>query len=180
MKPSSPSYASMALLSLTLLALVGFVIACGDSGTSTSADLAPVVQPTSGVTALAGSPSAFTPGPGGGDREPPAALVEACAGISVGSVCSFVGREGNNVAGTCSEGRGDSGVVLCRPNDRPDRGDGPSREERRAMATAACTELTAGVSCTIDGENHSIAGTCRTPPEGESLFCVPDERRREP
>ncbi len=57
---------------------------------------------------------------------PPPEAVEACVGVNEGMECSFVGRRGEEIVGTCEMLGGDLG---CLPEDaprRPRRGGGDS------------------------------------------------------
>ncbi|HUL95051.1 MAG TPA: hypothetical protein VLT89_03510 [Usitatibacter sp.] len=73
-------------------------------------------------------------GPGGGPHHgPPPEAIEACSGKTSGATCSFMGREGHQVSGTCfsppPKGDGSSGAkpadapkgpppMACRPEQR--------------------------------------------------------------
>lgn len=54
-------------------------------------------------------------------RKPPRQAMEACENASNGDTCSFEGREGESVSGTCHRPPGDTSKPLaCRPNDAPE------------------------------------------------------------
>ena len=76
-------------------------------------------------------------GPGGGDKPhgPPPEAIAACKGKSADAGCSFTGREGNNLTGTCfappareGNGAGKSGggerPLACRPAKGGGQGSG--------------------------------------------------------
>ena len=58
-------------------------------------------------------------GPGGGGRPhcPPAAAFEACSDAGDGDACSFTGRRGEEVTGTCAAL--DDGSAVCVPEGAP-------------------------------------------------------------
>ncbi len=56
-----------------------------------------------------------------GDRpRPPREAIDACADVEPGGTCSFEGRRGEDVVGTC-ESLGD--VVACKPEGGPPGGE---------------------------------------------------------
>ena len=54
----------------------------------------------------------------GGMRRPPREAVEACRAAAEGDTCSFQGRRGRKVTGTCRSGPMGNRLA-CRPNRRP-------------------------------------------------------------
>lgn len=59
----------------------------------------------------------------GGPHGPPPDAIEACAELSEGAACSFAGRHGDTLQGSCVvDERGSSGLA-CLPADAPDRKD---------------------------------------------------------
>lgn len=42
-------------------------------------------------------------------------LVEACSGKAAGDACSWTGRKGRTIEGTCKEGHKDSKKLMCHP-----------------------------------------------------------------
>ncbi len=79
-------------------------------------------------------------GPGGGHRGPPPEAIEACKSKAAGAACTFVGRQGEQLTGTCfqppsrPEGapsgqgaqgqQGQSRPMACRPNRGGPQGQG--------------------------------------------------------
>jgi len=64
-------------------------------------------------------------GPGGGRPHcPPAAAFEACSGAGDGDACSFAGRQGEEVTGSCAAL--DDGSAVCVPEGAPAPGNQPS------------------------------------------------------
>ena len=66
-------------------------------------------------------------GQGQGRGGPPKEAVEACSAKSEGDSCSFSGRKGYNVAGTCTTKQN---VLVCFPEGTEDEGRG-SRKGRK-------------------------------------------------
>lgn len=54
-----------------------------------------------------------------GRRGPPPEAIEACDGKASGDECSFTGRDGEDLEGTCGIGRGGGAQIACRPKNRP-------------------------------------------------------------
>ena len=54
-----------------------------------------------------------------GHRGPPPEAIEACSGKASGDVCSFTGRRGEDLEGTCGIGRGGETQIACRPTNHP-------------------------------------------------------------
>lgn len=55
-----------------------------------------------------------------GHRGPPPEAIEACAAVHEGAACSFSGRFGETLHGSCETVR--HGEVACVPDDAPPRG----------------------------------------------------------
>jgi len=67
----------------------------------------------------------------GGRRGPPPEALQACVGASQGQACSFAGRQGETVTGTCEIPRANE-LVCFREGGPPRhgrRGDGQERAE---------------------------------------------------
>ena len=63
-------------------------------------------------------------GPGAGEhKRPPPEAIEACKGKSADAPCSFTGREGRQVSGTCfsppPRPDGDKPPMACKPEHPP-------------------------------------------------------------
>ncbi|MFK8030602.1 MAG: hypothetical protein AB8G18_10205 [Gammaproteobacteria bacterium] len=52
-------------------------------------------------------------------RGPPPEAIEACSGMEEGSICSFSGRRGDEVQGSCIVIPNDSETVACAPEGGP-------------------------------------------------------------
>lgn len=55
---------------------------------------------------------------------PPPEALAACKSQSAAAACSFAGRDGNKVNGTCWAP--ESKPLACRPNETPGRNNGPA------------------------------------------------------
>ena len=110
-------------------------------------------------------------GPGGGmggPRGPPAEATAACANQSAGASCSFTHHD-RTLNGTCRTGPDGSGTLACMPAGGPGGHRGPPPE-----ATAGCASLSAGASCSVTFNGHTMNGTCRAGPDGSgTLACAP-------
>ena len=60
----------------------------------------------------------------GGRRGPPPEALEACAAQSEGSTCSFSGRNGEELTGSCFAPPQGDGDLACRPDNAPSGGRG--------------------------------------------------------
>jgi hypothetical protein len=110
---------------------------------------------------------------GDGEWSPPEESLAACEGINTGTACSFEAPFGT-VNGICSEGPGDSGQVVCRPERDGERGPGEGRPGREE-AKAACAEKQAEANCSVESPFGTVSGTCRTGRDGSTLVCAPND-----
>lgn len=172
------------LVGIVGVASLGALVGCDGTTTSSEAvDPAAVSAPAepTGVFVTADSSSAsFAP--------PASGALAACDGEGSGDACSFESRWGDTIAGTCRLRPDGSGELRCRPDERPERGEG--WPERREQALTACAGIDVGATCGLTGpEGESVTGTCVAGPDdsGEAV-CRPDdwlnggerrERRRE-
>lgn len=64
------------------------------------------------------------PGESGGRRGPPPEAISACSGKSLGAACSFTGRRGETISGTCRQppSGGQGQAAACVPKDMPPGG----------------------------------------------------------
>lgn len=65
-------------------------------------------------------------------RKPPQEALDACDGASQGDACSFEGRDGEQLSGTCEAPPDDTSKPLaCRPSQPPrdEDGDRPERPQ---------------------------------------------------
>ncbi len=112
-----------------------------------------------------------------GEREwgPPEEALAACNGVAAGTACSFEAPFGP-VDGICSEGPGDSGQVVCRPDGEGPGGRGPGGGGAgREAARAACADKQADATCSFDAPFGTVSGACRTGRDGSTLVCAPDD-----
>ena len=58
-------------------------------------------------------------GDGGRPQGPPPEAIESCKSLSVGDACSFSGRRGEDLAGTCINPGGDEDTLACAPKGGP-------------------------------------------------------------
>jgi hypothetical protein len=118
---------------------------------------------------------------GEGPRErpkgPPQEMIAACEDKSVGDACEFVNPQGDTVSGTCQNSPRDEGQLVCMPNERPERPEGPPPE-----MSAACEDKSVGDACEfVSPRGDTVSGTCQNSPRDEGqLVCVPNERPERP
>jgi hypothetical protein len=95
---------------------------------------------------------------------PPPEATAACAALAAGAACSFTHGD-HTVQGTCkADDHAAAGSALaCAPERK-----GPPPE-----ATAACTGLASGASCSFKLGEHDLTGTCRAGPDNAALSCAP-------
>lgn len=103
-------------------------------------------------------------------RGPPPEAVTACASLAANAACSFAGRGGETVKGTCATGP-DGAALACRPEGHgPGGHHGPPPE-----AFTACANASVNQACTVTHDGRSITGTCAAPPDGSTrLACRPE------
>jgi len=95
---------------------------------------------------------------------PPQALVDACAGKSAGDACTVTLGD-HTFTATCA--MAPDGVTLaCLPPPQEEEGEGPSPR------VSACSGKTAGAMCTVQRDDRTLSGICRTDDEGD-LACLP-------
>ncbi len=96
-------------------------------------------------------------------RTPPQFAIDACSGKATGDACTLPARPDGTAgpAGTCNLGPTGAGPLACAPP-----------HDLGADATAACTGLAAGASCTITTPRWSATGSCVTPSAGGAEVCL--------
>ena len=106
----------------------------GFSGRSLSRALAAFALSLPLLAAADASTSPQSGPPHGGPHAPPPEAVAACNGLSAAAACSFSGRNGETLTGTCAAPPADkaqASTLACRPDHPPqgrppmDNGDGP-------------------------------------------------------
>ena len=99
---------------------------------------------------------------------PPPEAMDACGNFTSGAACSFTGRRGQAIAGTCQSGPDGSGPLACKPNPGQF---GPPQE-----VVDACGNLTVGDACSFTGHRgQTHTGTCQQGRDGNGpLACRPD------
>ena len=116
-------------------------------------------------------------GPGGGPMGPPQVAIDACASLAADAACTFAGRDGETVTGTCKTGPDGSSTLACAPAGGPGGPGGPDGEGMGPPQAAidACASLAADAACTFtDPMGTDVTGTCKTGPDGSSpLACAP-------
>lgn len=164
------------VVGIVALAAMSVSFGCGDTATSSDIADTSFVDGTAAPSAtlgVAASASSFGEAPPGRHRGdgPPAEALEACTDIDVGEACSFTGRRGDSLSGTCTATPDDSGQVACRPDDWPGRDRrGPPEE-----ALAACAGATSGEDCSFEAPFGAVSGSCRTSRSGDALVCFPSD-----
>ncbi|MBU2676554.1 MAG: hypothetical protein KJP16_05670 [Gammaproteobacteria bacterium] len=94
-------------------------------------------------------------------RGPPEAALEACSSSVQGDPCSFEGRLGEALDGTC-EAPSDRSLA-CRPDRNPPE-----------AALEACSSSVQGDPCSFEGRRgDALDGTCEAPND-RPLACRPD------
>ncbi len=58
-------------------------------------------------------------------RGPPPEAMEACGDLAEGDSCSFTGRRGESLTGSCFAPPRDEAVLACRPDNAPPRNSEP-------------------------------------------------------
>jgi len=72
------------------------------------------------------------------------------------------------------------------PGDGPPRGDsdaggdGERRQSPPPEALDVCRGASEGATCVFDSPHGTIDGTCRRPPDHDTMACVPDDHRGGP
>lgn len=101
---------------------------------------------------------------------PPPEALAACSAHVSGAACSFTGRGGEHLSGTCVA---PSGMPLaCMPDGGP-RGRGPQGGPP-PEALSACSGIAVGDACAVDTPHgDTLEGVCRTTPRGTA--CVPSD-----
>lgn len=166
---------------IVALAAISSSFGCGDTATSSdTTDTSFVASPADPSTTLGVQASASSFGEGRPGRRrgegPPEEALAACADTRVGEPCSFTGREGDSLSGTCSAMPDDSSHVVCRPDDWPGR----DRRDRRgppeeALAACAAPKFGEGDECFFEASFGSVSGSCRTSRNGDALVCFPSD-----
>ena len=93
---------------------------------------------------------------------PPQAAIDACSSHAAGDACALPGHgDGGTIAGVCSLGPAGTGPLACAP-----------AQDLLPDATAACSGLSAGATCTLASRHESVSGSCVTPSAGGAAVCV--------
>lgn len=134
--------------------------------TSNRSTIALIALAAASLGAVAQSQEGRGPPPGGG---PPPEAIKACTKLAAGAACSFAGRGGQKLTGSCFAPPGR--VLACRPARGPGGapppggpseggapGGGPPDRGGGGTAIAATRISTAGVGCTLrhDAPNAAI------------------------
>lgn len=94
---------------------------------------APAAAQSNPTSAASAGSAPSGPPPGGRPPGPPPKAVQACAGKGAGTACSFSGREGRTMAGTCAVGKAPPVTAgTCASADSSETG------AASAAATLAC------------------------------------------
>lgn len=120
------------------------------------------LRPVGFVASLLIAPLALAQAPA--PLTPPQEAVDACSGRESGASCSFQ-HDGHSIDGSCRVVPGGT-TVACAP---PFLHLHPPPE-----ALQACSGLQEGASCQFTApRGETIAGVCRTGPQGEPAACLP-------
>jgi hypothetical protein len=105
-------------------------------------------------------------------RRPPAEAVDACVEKDAGDTCCF-DFDGRTLCGECNFPPG-ADTLACEPeNHRP-----PPRPPKAAVD--ACKDKSAGDTCRFTHRKRRLNGTCKYPPQANTLVCVPHDHRPPP
>lgn len=117
---------------------------------------------------------------------PPQKAFDACEGSSSGSTCSFEGRRGDTLSGTCGSPRdGNNEGLVCMPSNNRggeqrgmgNEGDNRDRRGPPAEAISACDGSSEGSDCNFSGpRGDTISGSCRS--HNDQLACTPSGMSR--
>jgi hypothetical protein len=100
---------------------------------------------------------------------PPPEALAACTSHVSGAACSFTGREGQTLRGTCVS-PSSSLPLACMPAGGPPGA--PGRRGPPPEALSACSGIDVGDACAVDTpRGDTLEGTCRATPDGTA--CVP-------
>ena len=94
--------------------------------------LKPLFFSTIAIVALSASANADNDGRERARRGPPPEALEACASGATGDICSFAGRRGETVSGTCEARHSDE--LVCFPEGGPPQRGGRSDEDNDGTA----------------------------------------------
>ena len=141
------------------------------------------------------SDSALETAAAGDGGAPPQVAIDACADLTLDDDCTFTGRRGETVSGTCEDipggelacvpaggagcarGQGGSGGQGSGPGGQGPGGEHPGPPQE---ATSACASLAADAACRFTGrDGDTVEGTCKSPPDGTALACAPARGERQ-
>lgn len=109
-------------------------------------------------------------GMGMGRHGPPAEALAACKNLSASTACSFQGRNGQTIQGTCLN-RPMGGEMVCHPNGAPM---GIARQGPPQESLNACQGKAVNAACSFTSPaGETLTGTCFAPPNGQGLACRP-------
>lgn len=109
-------------------------------------------------------------GMGPGRHGPPAEALAACKNLSASTACSFQGKNGQTIQGTCLN-RPMGGEMVCHPNGVPM---GIGRMGPPQESVDACQGKAANAACSFTSPHgETMSGTCFAPPNGQGLACRP-------
>lgn len=113
-------------------------------------------------------------GMGPGHRGPPPEALAACKNLSASTACSFQGKNGQAIQGTCLN-RPMGGELVCHPNGAPM---GIGRRGPPQESVDACTGKAANAACSFTTPHgEDVSGTCFAPPNGQGLACRPSWKK---
>lgn len=103
---------------------------------------------------------------------PPPEALSACESQAEDASCSFTGRHGETLSGSCLATP--DATLACRPDGmETSKRHGPPRMPKKALA--ACDHLDEGTQCSFIGrQEDSVLGHCVSLPD-EQLACMPDD-----
>lgn len=156
-----------------LMPVAVLLAACGVDANGNTA------ESTYALTAQSADAGSGHPGCDRPPQGPPPEALAVCQNLAAQDACTFIGRQGETVSGTCRNGPDGNGPLACAPAQPPaqGQGDGGQPPHPPQEAITACAGISENGACgftTQDGNN--VTGNCKTGPNGEPAACAPAQQ----